>query len=155
MIFILIYMVYIFRRKLITSSLIKNTGKQVSTIGVIQKVRHSQNLVFGLISINFLLLLSYVTFPNFFVKVCFHPFFLNDSYFWHIMTFALTKLFFFRSIRPFVYGKYSSSKSFWKLPSKTSIVEFFLDTLAGLSGSFPKSCLEQIFCREPAGAAFL
>ena len=44
------------------------------------------------------------------------------------------------------FGKNSRSKYFWQLPSKTSILESFLNTL----GSFSKSCPEQLFCREPA-----
>ena len=58
----------------------------------------------------------------------------------------------FRSIcgflekRPFV--------NFWELFSNTSILESFLRTIAGLPGSFPKTILEQLFCKEPVGACF-
>ena len=34
------------------------------------------------------------------------------------------------------------------------MVESLLSTLGGLPGSFPKSCLEQLFCREPFNAWF-
>ena len=38
--------------------------------------------------------------------------------------------------------------------SKTSRVEIYLRTLAGLLEIFPKSSLEQLFCREPVKAYF-
>ena len=34
------------------------------------------------------------------------------------------------------------------------MVESVLSTLVGLPGSFPKSILEQLFCREPIDACF-
>ena len=34
------------------------------------------------------------------------------------------------------------------------MVESVLNTLAGLPGSFPKSILEQVFCREPLDTSF-
>ena len=40
------------------------------------------------------------------------------------------------------------------LLSKTSRVEFFLCILARLLETFPKSCLEQLFCREPFSTCF-
>ena len=44
--------------------------------------------------------------------------------------------------------------NFWELFSNTSILESFLRTIAGLPGSFPKTILEQLFCKEPVGACF-
>ena len=40
------------------------------------------------------------------------------------------------------------------LSSERSRVELFLGTLAGVAGIFPKSSLEQLFSREPAGTCF-
>ena len=51
--------------------------------------------------------------------------------------------------RTSVFRKNNWSEYFWKLTSKTSMVESVLSTLVGLPGSFPKSILEQLFCREP------
>ena len=48
------------------------------------------------------------------------------------------------------FKKYSCSENFWKLPSKTSMLESFLITL----GSFSNSCSEQLFCREPVPSCF-
>ena len=45
--------------------------------------------------------------------------------------------------------------SICKLPSKASRVKPFLSTLEDLPGSFPKSCLELLFSREPDSTCFL
>ena len=42
--------------------------------------------------------------------------------------------------------KNNCSEKFCILPSKTSMVEYFLSTLKGLPETFPKSSLEQLFC---------
>ena len=41
-----------------------------------------------------------------------------------------------------------------KLPSKTTMLKSFLSTLADHPGSFSKSCLELLFCRDPGGICF-
>ena len=38
--------------------------------------------------------------------------------------------------------------------SVSDSVESFFSTLSSLPGSFPKSCLEQLFCRRPVSACF-
>ena len=53
-----------------------------------------------------------------------------------------------------VFRESSCYKIFWKSPNKTSMMESFLRTLAGLSRKFPKVCLRQLFCTELAGASF-
>ena len=50
--------------------------------------------------------------------------------------------------------KKNCSKCFCILPSKTSRVESFLSTLAGLPGTLPRSSLEQLFCRVPVSTCF-
>ena len=48
----------------------------------------------------------------------------------------------------------NNSENFWKLASKTSMMKFLLSIVVDLPGSFPKNCLEQLFCREPVDACF-
>ena len=45
-------------------------------------------------------------------------------------------------------------RNFWKILPETSVVKSFFSTFVGLSGSFSKSCLEQLSCRGPASACF-
>ena len=60
----------------------------------------------------------------------------------------------FGSASPLMFRKNSGFEHFWKLSSKTSMVESFLSVLAGLPWSFPKTCLEQLLWREPIRAYF-
>ena len=59
----------------------------------------------------------------------------------------------FGSICLLVFRRNGCSENFW-ISSKTSMLESFLKTLAGLSEIFPKSYLEQLFCREPVRVWF-
>ena len=52
----------------------------------------------------------------------------------------------FGRIRPLIFWKTNCSESFCILLCKTSTVGPFLNTLAGLPGTFRKSSLEQLFC---------
>ena len=54
----------------------------------------------------------------------------------------------FRKHLLLICAKNSSLESFWIFSSKISTVEFFLCTNANLPVSFPKNCLEQLFCKE-------
>ena len=60
----------------------------------------------------------------------------------------------FIRICPLVFWNNSFSKNFCILHSKTSRMESFLGTLAGLSGTLAKNSLEQLFPREPVSACF-
>ena len=53
-----------------------------------------------------------------------------------------------------LFQKNSCSENFWNFPSKTSMVKSLLNTIGGLCGSFPNSCLGQLFWREPFTAYF-
>lgn len=50
--------------------------------------------------------------------------------------------------------KYSRTESFRKLLRKAFMMESFLSTISQLSEKFPKSCLNQLFCREPVSVCF-
>ena len=58
------------------------------------------------------------------------------------------------NIRPLLFRKNSCSKSFWKFAGKTSMAESFVSTRTGLRATFPESCLEQLFFREPFRGRF-
>ena len=52
------------------------------------------------------------------------------------------------------FQKITAPKNSAYFPSKKSTAESFLITLVGLPGTFPKSSLEQLFCRETVSVCF-
>ena len=121
--------------------------------------RHCKNLIFA--------------FRNFFEKIehlcyflCFvmtpGPFFYKQLFLYNFLlihpntSIAVTGKGYlnFRKNHSLVFRKNNCSKNFCIFLSKTSKVESFLSTLAGLPGTFPKGCLEQLFCRKPVSACF-
>ena len=86
--------------------------------------------------VNLLPLLSWVTcILNDPILLSYHDIFSNKSVL-------------FGSNHRFAYNKDFSRKGFWIIPSKISTVQFFLCTTVDLPVSFPKICLEQLFCKE-------
>ena len=82
------------------------------------------------------------------VSFCYKYLFLHDFLFIHQKAFI--DIWTFGSIR----RKNNRPKHFYILTSETPMVEFFLSTLVGLPEIFPKSSLEQLFCRESFRGCF-
>ena len=152
-------MAYLFHKKLITSStntIIKDTAKYVSIIGVIQKARHSQNLVFLVSNITFFWLrpLSlrhyFVAFlstsppifpewPTFWIVPCFY----------HIIILFKQNCSFLEAHVDFRSKKIAPAKFFGYLPvNYQRWSSFYIHLkLDSLPVSFPKSCLEKPLCK--------
>ena len=152
-------MAYLFHKKLITSSTntpIKNTVKQVNIIGVIQKARHSQNLIFWVSNITFFLASTpaslfvtlFFNFPSSFswvTHVLNGPILLSDH-----NTFSNKTVLFLEASVDLRIKKIAPVKVFGYFPVNYQwLSSFYVHLqLVALPVSFPKSCLELPFCKD-------
>ena len=150
-------MIYLFHKKLITSSTNTLTKKYNKT-SQYRKERHLQNLVFFLffflsewdhifLAANPRHMYFFVTFfVNLLSPLSWVTRILNDPILLSYHNIFSNKRVLFGSTRRFAYYKDFSRKGFWIIPIKISSVQFFLCTIADLP--IPKICLEQLFCKE-------
>ena len=130
----MIYMVYLFHKKLLTSStntLIKNNKVSHHHKGHSKRTSPAKSGFFEWVVSHFFwlqtlplrhLLLFLSTFPPLFTEWCT---FWMVPYFCHIITFFPTKVFFFRKHPLICVLKNSFPESFWIIPSKLSTLELF------------------------------